>query len=193
VEIIPTLLERLKDDSDDSLRLAYASSLGTLRSKEAISDLLVFLRTGKEMRSRIETALALARIVSTKNYLVKLWRRMQLETGTAVSQAVDSLRKRLKNQHLHSKYLLVVADDCARAFEKDDLLGGTSLISRLIQALPLEQFEETFVVILKDCVERMEEFGATRIEYVPLALHTIDAALNEIQGQRVKELAHVGR
>ena len=76
---------------------------------------------------------------------------------------------------------ITVFDDCAEAFEKNDLQRGTTLLSDMIESLPVEDFGKTFADILKDCAERLDEFGASRMEYVILSLHTIDVALNSVQ------------
>jgi len=78
---------------------------------------------------------------------------------------------------------LTVFDDCAEAFAENDLQRAVALLKSVINNLPVEDFGKTFAVILKDCAERLDEFGASRIEYLILSLHTIDAALNSVRNR----------
>ena len=78
---------------------------------------------------------------------------------------------------------MTVLDDCAEAFAENDLPRAAILLRDVISNLPVEDFGKTFAVILKDCAERLGEFGASRIEYLILSLHTIDAALNSVQNK----------
>ncbi|MDO9464348.1 MAG: MFS transporter [bacterium] len=180
-QAIPLLLERFKNEPNCGLRIAYASALGTLRATEATDGLLTLLQTLQDECNRMELALALARIVGNEHYFVRLWRRPRSEIGTAASQAMLSLKRRIKKFHRDSDNFMTVLDDCAEALAENDLQRGTTLLSDVIDNLPVKEFGKTFAAILKDCAERLDEFGASRIEYLILSLHTIDAALNSVK------------
>jgi len=180
VQAIPLLIDRFRNDPSS---IAYASALGKLRAAEATDGLLNLLRTLHDECNRMELSLALARIVGNEHYFVRLWRRPRSEIGTASSQAMLSLKKRIKKLHMDGGNSLTVFDDCAEAFAENDLQRAVALLKSVINNLPVEDFGKTFAVILKDCAERLDEFGASRIEYLILSLHTIDAALNSVRNR----------
>ena len=171
-EAVPLLLERLATETDNGLRLAFASALGKLRAKEATEKLLTFLRTNRDKDSQMELTLALARIVGDEHHFIQLLRQARAETGTATSQAITLLKKKVGKLQIDNDDLLAVIDDCAEALAREDLERGAALISRVIRLLPTEEFDESGTTILQDCAQRLDEFGARRIEYVLLALHT---------------------
>ena len=180
-EAIPLLLELFRNKNGPCI--AYASALGKLRATKATDGLLTLLQTLQDECNRMELALALARIVGNEHYFVRLWRRPRSEIGTTASQAVLSLKKKIEKLHMDIGNSLAAFDDCAKAFAENDLQRAVILLRDLISNLPMEDFEKTFAAILKDCAERLDEFGASRIEYIILSLHTIDVALNSGQNK----------
>ena len=174
---IPRLLDCFRNESDDCLRVAYASALGQLRSPEATDELLSFLHRIPPGGTRKELTLALVRVAGNEHYFVRLWRGMRRETGTAASQAVLSLRKIMRRRYASADNLLTGANDCAEAFAQQALTRGTALLRGMIDNLPLEEFGAPRAAILRNCAERLAEFGAARIEYIALSLHTMNAGL----------------
>jgi MFS family permease len=177
VEVVPLLLERLGKETDEGLRMAYASALGMLGAEGATDQLLAFLRTSRDEDSRMELALALARVVGDEHYFIQLLRQVGVETGTATSQAITALKKRMGELQIGGDDLVAVMDDCAEALAREELERGVALMGRVIRLLPLEGLGETCAMVLQECAERLEEFGARRIEYVLLALHAMNAGV----------------
>jgi HEAT repeat protein len=174
VGVAPVLLERLAGETDDGLKLAYASALGQLRVKEAVGDLLTLLRSRQSPDEQMEVALALARIVGDEHNYIQLLRQVRGEAGTATSQAVTALKKRIGEYRLDEEAdLVTLLDSCAGTLAQDDLEQGVAMLSSAIRLSPLEELSEACVAILDDCAERLDEFGAERLEYVILALHTM--------------------
>ena len=172
--VAPLLLERLTQETDAGLRIAYASVLGKLGVKEATSELLVSLRTSRDESVQRELALALARMVGDEHYFVQLLRRVRVEAGTATSQAVSALKKRMDEAQMDGDELMEAMDDCAGALAREDLERGVALMSQVLRSLPAEGVDESCAMILRECAERLDEFGARRIEYALLALHTMN-------------------
>jgi len=173
--IAPRLLERLAQEMDVGLRIAYASALGKLGFKEAAGQVLIFLRTSQDASAQGELVLALARMVGDEHYFIRLLRRVRAEAGTATSQAVSALKKRMDEAQMDGDELMEVMDDCAGALAREDLERGVALMSQVLRLLPAEGVDESCAMILGECAERLDEFGAKRIEYVLLALHTLHA------------------
>jgi hypothetical protein len=147
-----------------------------MRDEEAADQLLAFLRTSQDKASRMELALALARVVGQEFHFIQLQRAVRSEPGTAAAQAITAVKKRMVDFESVGGELTTQVDDCAEAFARGELARGATLLSRLIRMLPAHSYGETCGVILRGCAERLDEFGAARTEYLLLALHTMRVA-----------------
>jgi MFS family permease len=183
VGVAPVLLERLGSETDDGLKLAYASALGQLRAEEAVSELLALLRTCQISDARMEVALALARIVGDEHGFIHLLRQIRGEAGTAMSQNVTALKKKLGECRVDGEVdLPAMLSRCAETLAQQDMEQGAALIGFIACLLPTEDLSDACAKILQDCAERLEEFGAERLEYVILALHTMRVGFSQRQG-----------
>lgn len=176
-EIIPLLLERLANETDKGLQMAYAAALGSLRAEEATGQLLALLKTTQNEGARMELALSLARIVGDEHHFIQLLRQVRADPGTATSQAVTALKKKLNGLQVEDTPAPLM-DECAAVLAREDLERGAVLLCQIIRLLPMEHFEVDAAQILQECVDRLDEFGATRIEYIILALHTMQRGMN---------------
>jgi hypothetical protein len=179
VESAPLLLERLENEMDSGLQIAYASALGKLNMEEAVGPLLNLLRDSQDEDSQMELALALARIVGDEHYFIQLLRQVRAETGTATSQALTALKRKSTECQIDVAELVPVMDNCADSLARGKLERGAALMGRVIRLLPEEEFDEVCQLILQDCAEQLSELGSQRIEYVILALHTMNAGFNQ--------------
>jgi hypothetical protein len=173
------LLERLENEMDSGLQIAYASALGKLNMEEAVGPLLNLLRDSQDEDSQMELALALARIVGDEHYFIQLLRQVRAETGTATSQALTALKRKSTECQIDVAELVPVMDNCADSLARGKLERGAALMGRVIRLLPEEEFDEVCQLILQDCAEQLSELGSQRIEYVILALHTMNAGFNQ--------------
>ncbi|MEJ2151259.1 MAG: HEAT repeat domain-containing protein, partial [Chloroflexota bacterium] len=181
-EIAPVLLKRLASETDDGLKLAYASGLGQLRAEEAVGELLALLRASSSPDAQMEVALALARIVGDEHNFIQLLRQVRDEAGTILSQTVTALKKRVgEYQSDDETHLLAMFDDCAEALAQEDLEQGMALLGDVIRSSPKEELCDSCVEILQNCAECLDEFGAGRMEYVILALHTMHVGFSQRQ------------
>ncbi len=181
-EVAPLLVERLlAGDMDNGLQVAYASALGKLRVEAATGKLLALLRASPDRDSRMELALALARIIGDEQHFIQLLRDARAEPGTATSQAITSVKKKLGECQIGNDELTGMLNVCAEALAGDDLERGAALIGQVIRALLVDgsDSDNACKTILQDCAERLDEFGAERIEYIILALHTMNIALTQ--------------
>jgi HEAT repeat protein/MFS family permease len=183
---VPILLERLEneiraDNGDAGLQTAYGAALGQLRAEKATSTLLGMLHDSQDPAVQMELALALARIVGEEQRFIQLLRQTDTEIGTATSQAVFALKKKLDDHQSKFGDLLELIDECADTLARQDLEHGIPLIRQVVLQLPMEGMSEARRSILEDCAERMAEFGIARTEYVILALHTANTAFERAQ------------
>ncbi len=170
----PLFLARLTEETDPGLQLAYASALGKLQVDEAVERLLWLLYNAEDSMSRVELALALARIVGDEHRFIRLGRSVRAEIGTATSQALTAAKKRFADHPMVSDELLALTDRCADTLAREQLAAGVELLREIIGLLPQESYSRTAGTILRHCADRLEEFGAERSEYVLLALHTLN-------------------
>lgn len=174
-EIIPLLVERLATETDKGLQMAYASALGKLQARQAAKPLLDLLKSFENEGARMELALSLARLGGNEGHFIQLLRQTRQETGTATAQAVATLKKKMSKTLSNHHELLGKLDTCADALARDELEQGATLMSQFICHLPMDRLDEGLAVILQDCAHNLTEYKAARLEYMLLALHTLEA------------------
>jgi MFS family permease len=169
------LLERfLAASTDTGLRVAYASALGQLRVEEAVDRLLVLLHDSEEQDTRMEMALALARIVGDEQGFIQLVRQVRAEPGTAASQAVTALKRTLAGYQTDSDGdLSGLLDRCADDLARENLDAGAAQLGQIMRALPKDTLNKSRCTMLDDFAQRLDQLGAERIEYVILTLHVL--------------------
>ncbi len=177
VDSIPYFLERLRKEPDSKVRLAFATALGTLRATEATGDLLALLRTIEDPILRGEIALAMSRMIGPERYFIQLWRSTRTETGTALAQFLLPLTKELAERKVLHGELLTLARDASARFAEDELVQATALLSVLLRKVPADVFPAHVELIIRECAERLTEFGPSRLEYVLLSLHALHGIL----------------
>jgi HEAT repeat protein len=173
--VAPLLLNRLNNEKDYGLRLAYASALGQLQAVEATGSLLPLLRQSEDEVSRLEVALALARIVGNEQGFVQLMRQIRAERGTATAQAIAALQKRMSG--IGEGGLTAVLEQCINALARDEVEDGVTLLLQLVELIPAEQFSEPAQLILTECIDYLSRNGAARIEYLLLILCILQISL----------------
>ena len=175
-ESAASLLNRLEDErADPGLRMSFASALGKMRVVGAADEMLSFLYESDDDSLRAELTLALARIVGDEAHFIRLFRQTQgAEVETALSQAVSTLKKPLRQSFPGNEPLTVMVERCAEAFARNDMTDGVAqlhqIIDRIVQAPQLDAASYT---ILRECGVRFAALHDTRVEYVILALHTM--------------------
>jgi HEAT repeat protein len=189
-EVASILLERLENETDVGLQLAYSSALGKLGAEDATDTMLLYLRAFEEETARSELSLALARIVGDEHPYIQMLRQSKEDAATTTSQAVTALKRAVSEMEEESDELLAVMDECADALARDDLERGVELLSTVIRMLPKVGFEKPITEILEDCADCIELFGTERMEYVMLALHAMRMGLSQ---QRSAAFARVFR
>jgi len=172
----PVFLERLRVETDKGLQMAYAAALGKLQAREATGLLLEILRETQNHGARLELALSLARLVGDEGFFIQLLHqtRAPMGTGTALAQSINGLRNKIEKKQydddLHDLFL-----ESGDAFAREDLDRGVIALSHIIQSLPHNEIAPHAYLILQACTIHFEEGCPARIEYILLALHTLDS------------------
>ena len=172
----PLFLERLRVETNKGLQMAYAAALGQLQEREATGLLLETLHETQNHGARLELALSLARLVGDEDFFIQLLHQTHapMGVGTALAQSFNGLRKKIeKNQYdddLHDLFI-----ESGDAFARDDLERGMIGLSHIIQSSHDNGTAPHADLILQACASHFEEGCTARIEYILLALHTLDA------------------
>jgi len=117
------VLELLRRESDENLRVSYASALGNMGRAEALPALLDLLDQADRPRSKREVAVAVATILGQTKSAVRLWRKIDRDGPSEVADAVLRLRKRAKQIALNaadSKTMEQNLEQWARAITRED-------------------------------------------------------------------------
>ncbi|MCB0222536.1 MAG: MFS transporter [Anaerolineae bacterium] len=173
-ETAPLLLERLQNEPDIGLQMAYASALGNLRAKEATSPILHLLHDIQNEGARRELALALARLVGDEGHFIHLYREARADFGTATAQAVSAFKRKIEKVLNSETKVLSTLGACADNLARDQLTEGAGYLAQLIEVLPADHYDPHSVDILKTCAAQLKAGGATRTEYLLLTLHTLE-------------------
>lgn len=168
------LLSRFEAETDHGLRMAYASALGKLRVTEATGALLQLLLETTEKNSRLELALALARLLGDEPQFVRLWRQTRTEPGTALSQAVSALKRKVTRALEGDRRAASALDNVADSFARDELDRGAARLADVLAGLPASGPDSSVPAqrraVLRECAVRLAADKAERLEYVLLAL-----------------------
>ncbi|MFN8444829.1 MAG: MFS transporter [Caldilineaceae bacterium] len=176
-EAIPELLTRVTSEKDYGLQVSYASALGKLQASEATSALLTLLHDADDESIQMELALAVARTVSRtvadEHYFIQLLRQSRGETGTALAQALVTLRRKVGRLTKEDAQALAALDRCSDMLARNHLTNGATQLHKLLQQLPLERLPASAASVLRACAAQLETAGDERVEYLLLTLHTL--------------------
>ena len=175
---IPHFLERFRNELDETMRTAYASALGKLRVSQVTGELFTLLRQTQSPVLRGEIGLALARIAGDERYYMRRWRTLHSDLGTATAQAMLDLQRLAKGPETEA--FAALAETCAQRFAEGNLAEGTTLLEEMIADVPTGGIDGTLLQILHECGRCLGEFGHTRVEFILLTLHSLDAALRQV-------------
>ena len=173
VEIAPILMQRLGEEQDKGLLMAYASALGNLHTPQAIPMLLRLLSVTENEKARMELALTLARLVGDEHEFIQLLRDTRGDAGTAMAQTLAAFKKKVDRASDRDDEILELVDTCANYLAHEDLAMGGKLMGKLIDHLPKEWFGTSGADILAECANHLEEVEPQHIEYIILALHIL--------------------
>lgn len=171
--IAPRLLANLNDEHDKGLQMAYSSALGNLGVKEAAPRILAVLAEMGNHGARLELALALARLVGDEHHYIQLVRAAHRDLGTATAQSLVAVRRKCERIPDAGGEMGALMTGAADAAARNDLSQGVTALLAAIDCLPPHAYPEPAQLILAECVIRLGEYGAERVEYLLLTLHTL--------------------
>ncbi len=170
--VAPYFLQQLEGELDKGLQMAYASALGHLGYKPAVEPLLQLLETTQNEGARLELALSLARIFGEERQFIQLLRQLRADTGTAASQTLSGLKRKLARQH-GSAVVIRLFDRCAEAFARNQFDEGVTLLVELIQTVTADHYTAVTRPVLRRCATLLQE-EPLHLEYLLLTLYTLE-------------------
>ncbi|MFH1615281.1 MAG: MFS transporter [Planctomycetota bacterium] len=181
---IDFMMNKLMEEPDEGLKIAYASALGALHAGEALEGILSLLHTVEDKSSRNELALAVARIIGAEHYYVRLLRRFRKDPATVSAQMVRSFKQRLVLPRSDVQMFQRRMEDCSGYFaackweEGLEMLCtvGGEILQGISPNLPAAG-------VLDECIQRLCEFGSSRDEYIVLILHALRLILRVKQSR----------
>jgi len=174
--VAPLLLKRLQEEQDKGLRIAYASALGNLRTREATDVLFNVLESVENEGARLEIALSLARILGGEPQFIRLLRRLRQDRGMTASQVISSYKRKV-GRSLDPELQRLISE-CANQFAAEHVDEASGLLAHMITRLPRGINDDVSGKILDECSKNLRQFATTRIEYLLLALTTLHAIGN---------------
>jgi MFS family permease len=175
IRIIPRLIKRLKEEPDEGLRVAYASALGNLRAGSATPVLLEMLAGAHDEATRMELALALARILGREHTFIQLWRSLRTSSGTVAAQTVIALKKQLTKADPHPEMASLLGR-CADALARNDFATAEGLLKPISDQLACESRADPAALIIRTSARKLATAGAGRRDYLLLALVGLECA-----------------
>ena len=172
-DVTPQLLERLENEPDRGLQVAYGTALGALQAQEATTRLLELLSTSQQTAERMELALALARLVGDEATFIRLYRGSRKQPGAAASQALDKWQKAIDPSTGTGEEFSGFVEQSIRSLASENLVNGIALFAKAMLLFLEEPMEGTSVEILRASVHGLEAHGDARPEYLLLALHAL--------------------
>jgi MFS family permease len=172
--VAPMLMKTLEAETDMGLLTAYSSALGKLQVSASLPKLLALLARCPDIEMQRTIALAISRIIGDEHNFIQLLRQVgSADPGTAIAQAILVLKDELGDFDEDETVLMDLFDKTSEVFAQSDLLQGMVHLQEMLTTLPKEGFDEVCSTILSDCHTQMDQYGAERLEYVVLALHTM--------------------
>lgn len=178
-EVKDLVLARFRDEIAPELRIAYAAALGLLHDDRAMTEVLAFLREVDHAAARRELSLAAARMIGDERYIMRLWRKVGGDRATALSEALLNLRKRVLKALGDDRAHAVRLDRAIADLSDDNLVEGIAEFAKLLGDVDDAALPPPAAAVLHHAAEAMTQFGDSRIEYVVLALHVLDAGLEK--------------
>lgn len=163
------LMERLRVEQDKGLQMAYVSALGNLGAVEALDLLLELLPKIENKGARREMALSIARMVGDEGWFVHLVRQSRTDPGTTLALGLGGVQKKL----VRGSQAGLCIDGASDTLARQDLERGAQLLAEGARLIVADKAATPAVRVLAECARRLDEFGATRMEYLLLAVYAM--------------------
>ncbi len=185
-ESIPFIIQKLREEQNSELCVAYASALGSLRVQEVLPDILNALWLSRNPNAREELSLAAARIVSTEPHYIRLRRKLSQDSVTELAGTILNFKKALNFTPTQEKALKTLVTQSVSYFARNKTSHGIYTLTKLIHHLPLAYLDPTLVTLLQESLKRYKESEYTRREYLILFIYALGRALRYLHTNKSK-------
>lgn len=172
--VIPILHDRLKNEDDIGLVIAYASTLAGLGATSTIPTLFDVLDNTQNDKARMEIALSMATMISDENHFVSLVRGIQSDMGTTISQELIRLRIRLNKNTVANQDLVKTCLRATEAFGNDKLQRGVDELVGIIESILFLTNDPIAQKLLQGSQDGLKKWGIDHAEYVLLTLNILN-------------------
>ena len=173
------IMDKLHNEQDEGLKVAYASALGALKTEEALEPILTLLRTVKDEGTRNEIVLAVVRIISAEHQYIRLFRNFTKDRITSSARLLFTIRRHLNFPTPQIREMRQSIEDCANLLAADQWDDGIKILCRICKNL-IDITDQNNICrkVLSECVNRLNEYGNGRDEYIILTLFTFACIIN---------------
>jgi hypothetical protein len=144
-----------------------------------VEQLFDLLQTARSEVSRGEIGLAIARIVGDEKYYLQHWRSLYSDFNISAAQALLAFQK--PAERCGTPELAEMAEASANSFAAGAIDSGVIILTTMMQWLPKNELDEPIGQASQRCIDGLREYGALRIEYILLSLHTLNTAIGLLQ------------
>lgn len=171
-------LEQARDEEDVGMRIAFASALGKLKSKEAIPSTISLLEEINDSYLRNEIGLALARSIGDDVVYIRLLREMRLDLSTTVAEAIGSRKKAIR-KILSTLDVDDILNTCETYLAKGDFTKGLLIWSNLLEKIAQLDIPDYLYPLIHAIVKHLQMEGLARPEFFILSISIIDVLTKE--------------
>lgn len=171
-EVVPILLDKMRQESNPTLRVAYATALGKLKGIEAVQDMFLLLEELHGEVQRGEVELALARISGSEEFFTNQWRAIRFDPTTGFAQATMSVQ-RLTND----SGFVEMATEASGHFAENKMEEAAEKLLVMLKILPAGVLDPLLDQMIQGCTKLLEVNGCRRRDYMLLTLHMLETAL----------------
>ncbi len=177
----PAMLQAMRVEQHDAIKVAYATALGSLRVAAALPDILELLRKLARAPLRNETTLAAARILSCDQRFTRLWRAARHEPGAACAAALQQAGRLFAGIHPPPDQPPGAWHECVQALQAGDFNQAASRLELLLQRIPDRQLPAAARLALDACRPELArpDGAGVRMEYLMLAIAILQNAPHE--------------
>ncbi len=166
------IMDAMRRERHDAIRVAYATALGSLRIADALPGIMDLLGRLPAVALRNETALAAARIAGCDRQFIRLWRAARHEPGAAFAAVLRQAEPLFANRRDWPPPARNAWEAGIQALQTCDLEGGARQMAWLLERLASQPAATVERSIWETCRRQFspDRGGDLRLEYLLLAL-----------------------
>jgi HEAT repeat protein len=175
--IITVVRQRLAQETDPGLAVAYAAALGELRVRQAAGNIAQLGDRLTRLVDISELNLALAHLLGKERVFSRLWRNMRHDPGTASARELLRLSRRASRLLGGRKEVMPLLHRTVQAVGGGLLIEGAGHLADLLEAAG-DPGGPCLAAVLDYCRKHLRGPTPARAETIPLAICALRAMLD---------------